>query len=551
MPIRVVVEPPTLFVETGVTGVQDPLARERLWAELTALEPTEPETELSPPASTELSLGDSATVSMNAAPSCPRWGVFEITLDGPDTGNPFVDVELSARFTDGSHSLVAGGFYDGNGRHLVRFMPPTEGRWTFHTESNAAHLHGLHGSFESTPAAPGVHGPVQVADTYHFAYTDGTRYQPVGTTAYAWTHQHESVEERTLQTLANSPFNKLRMCVLPKSFMFNENEPTRYPFPRSANDGWDTTRFNPDFFRHLERRIAQLGDLNIEVDLILLHPYDRWGFSTLPHSAHQRLVRYVVRRLSAYRNIWWSMANEYDLLPTYTTQDWENLARVVKDNDPVGHLLSIHNWVYHYDQTRPWITHCSIQAGGGNNTPETTSALRRQFHKPIIFDECGYEGDLDQGWGNLTANEFVRRCWAAAIRGGYVAHGETYVNDRDEIFWSKGGELIGESPARMQFLASIIADSPTGTMDPIQFGPFNWDVPYAGVENSYYVAYFGSSQPRYRNVRLPDGQSYHVDVIDTWNMTSTRLEGTYSGTFRITLPAQPDMALRAIRVHDV
>ena len=40
MPIRVVVEPPTLFVETGVTGAQDPHARERLWAELTALEAT-------------------------------------------------------------------------------------------------------------------------------------------------------------------------------------------------------------------------------------------------------------------------------------------------------------------------------------------------------------------------------------------------------------------------------------------------------------------------------------------------------------------------------
>ena len=219
-----------------------------------------------------------------------------------------------------------------------------------------------------TSSADGVRGPVQVADKYHFSYADGTRYLPVGTTAYAWTHQDEEVEERTLKTLAAGPFNKLRMCVLPKSYTYNENEPPRYPFPGSTVDGWDTTRFNTDFFRHLEGRIAQLADLGIEVDLILLHPYDRWGFSTLPRAAHQRLVKYVVRRLAAYRNVWWSMANEYDLLPNYTTQDWEALAQVVTDNDPFGHLLSIHNGLYHYDQSRPWITHCSIQADA-DNTP--------------------------------------------------------------------------------------------------------------------------------------------------------------------------------------
>jgi hypothetical protein len=387
---------------------------------------------------------------------------------------------------------------------------------------------------------------VQVADKYHFSYADGTRYLPVGTTAYAWTHQDEEVEERTLKTLAAGPFNKLRMCVLPKSYTYNENEPPRYPFPGSTVDGWDTTRFNTDFFRHLEGRIAQLADLGIEVDLILLHPYDRWGFSTLPRAAHQRLVKYVVRRLAAYRNVWWSMANEYDLLPNYTTQDWEALAQVVTDNDPFGHLLSIHNGLYHYDQSRPWITHCSIQADA-DNTPQTTTALRRRWHKPIVFDECGYEGDLDQGWGNLTAKELVRRCWAAAVRGTYVAHGETYMNDRDELFWSKGGDLVGESPARIAFLASIIAQSPTGKVDPIQFGPFNWDVPYAGVVNEYYIAYLGDGQPSYRNVRMPEGSTYFVDIIDTWNMTITRLEGSYSGTFRVTLPARPYMALRLVR----
>jgi hypothetical protein len=74
---------------------------------------------------------------------------------------------------------------------------------------------------------------------------------PVGTTAYVWTHQGDELEEQTLRTLAESPFNKPRMCVFPKAFLYNTNEP------------------------HLERRIGEPARLGIEADLILFHPYVR------------------------------------------------------------------------------------------------------------------------------------------------------------------------------------------------------------------------------------------------------------------------------------
>src|SRR5258708_23637025 len=38
-------------------------------------------------------------VANAAAPSTTEpWGIFELTLDGPTNGNPFLDVRLSARF---------------------------------------------------------------------------------------------------------------------------------------------------------------------------------------------------------------------------------------------------------------------------------------------------------------------------------------------------------------------------------------------------------------------------------------------------------------------
>ena len=57
-------------------------------------------------------------------------------------------------------------------------------------------------------------------------------YYPFGTTVYALAHQEESIIEETLDTLKNSPFNKVRMCVFPKHCQYNNNEPRFYPFEK-------------------------------------------------------------------------------------------------------------------------------------------------------------------------------------------------------------------------------------------------------------------------------------------------------------------------------
>ena len=475
-----------------------------------------------------------------------QWGITELAIDGPSHGNPFVDVELSADFTDAQgRSTPAGGFYDGAGVYRIRFQPPHAGTWTYATTSTARSLDGLRGTVEVAPPGPGNHGPVGVADRFHFAYRDGTRFVPAGTTCYAWTHQPQAVQERTLATLAASPFRKLRMCVFPKSYLFNTNEPDRYPFARDGEDDWDFTRFDPEFFRHLERRIEQLTGLGIETDLILFHPYDRWGLSELPPAADDRYLQYLVRRLGAHRAVWWSLANEYDLMAWKSTEDWERLAGVIRANDHAGHLTSIHNCFGFYDHGRPWITHCSIQRTDVYRTAENTGEWREAYGKPVVIDECGYEGDTDQGWGNLSGQELVRRCWEGAVRGGYVGHGETYLNEREELWWSKGGELTGDAPDRIGFLLEITDAAPGGMLEPL---PGDWDVPWGG-SGDYRIAYFGFERPRYRDITTPPGTRWHVDVIDTWNMTVDRQPGTFAGCFRVGLPGREFMAVRLIRAQ--
>jgi hypothetical protein len=471
-----------------------------------------------------------------------RWGIAEIVLEGPSDGeprygNPFVDVEVSARFQFKNRVVEVSGFYDGDGVYRVRFMPDTVGRWRYVTASNCSELDGQEGEFACVEPSPDNHGPVYVRNRYHFCYADGTPHVSIGTTCYAWAHQGDKLEEQTLETLKNAPFTKMRMCVFPKDYSYNKNEPVYYPFQQSGKGGWDTARFDPAFWRHFERRVGQLCDLGIEADLILFHPYDRWGFATMDTESDDRYLRYAVARLAAYRNVWWSMANEFDLMKEKTMADWDRFFHIVQACDPYQRMRSVHNCRQFYDHNKPWVTHCSIQ----NSDLDQVATWRQMYGKPVVVDECCYEGNIPQGWGNISARELVHRFWLGTVGGGYVGHGETYLHPQDILWWSKGGVLHGESPARIAFLQSILEDRPAQGLDPVD----RWG---AGQPGQYYLYYFGVRQPGRWTFDVPEDSACRVEVIDTWEMTIASLEGTFSGKFQVNLPGKPYLAVRIRRV---
>ena len=481
-------------------------------------------------------------MSMNTTTNpVERWGIFEVTLEGPAQGNPFIDVMLGAQFTHRHRSVEIDGFYDGAGIYKIRFMPDQPGEWFFITRSNVEGLDGLTGRFTCVASAPGNHGPVRVTNQYHFTYEDGAPYVPVGTTCYVWNHQGDALEERTLATLRTAPFNKMRMCVFPKHYDYSHNEPPFHPFEGTQPGNWDFTRFNPAYFQHLEQRIGDLLVLGIEADLILFHPYDRWGYSTMDDATDERYLRYVVARLAAYRNVWWSFANEYDLMRGKTMQRWDRFFQLVQECDPYQHLRSIHNCYEFYDHAKPWVTHCSIQ----HSDLSRVSEWRRLYRKPVVVDECCYEGNINHGWGNIPAEEMVHRFWEGFARGGYVGHGETYMHPEDILWWSKGGVLHGQSPQRFAFLRQIVEAGPQEGLDPVDW---HWDVACAGMAGEYYLAYFGIRQPAFRMLDLPENSQFEIDLIDTWAMTITPLSGRFSGKCRVDLPGRPYLALRVCRV---
>jgi hypothetical protein len=499
-----------------------------------------------------------------------RWGLYEIALRGPEKGNPFAEVHFGARFWNTAQVervTEVRGFYDGGGNYRVRFMPSSQGRWKYVTRSNAPELDKKEGEFTAGPPAPGNHGPVRVARRYHFDYADGTPYRQIGTTCYAWTHQSLAMQKQTLHTLAGSPFNKLRMCIFPKRYDWNRAEPEFYAFEGKPRE-WDYERFNPAFWQHLEKCIAALRDLGIEADLILFHPYDdgHWGFDRMTAQAEDRYLRYAVARLAAYRNVWWSLANEWDFMDQKKPADFERFGQIVSRSDPFHHLLGIHNGKEMFDQMRPWITHASIQNGSAVEDAARAVLFRDAYGKPVVYDEVKYEGDLPRRWGNLSAEEMVHRFWQGTVAGTYVGHGETYLND--VIWWAHGGVLHGQSPPRLAFLRKVMEDGPKEGLEPID----KWQNPeYAGKPAQYYIMYLGKQTPKSWKFRLPtppqakgtaveEKMTFKVEVLDTWDMTVTPVEGTFTlkkethyfvcdeNDREITLPGKPWMALRITRV---
>lgn len=493
-----------------------------------------------------------------------RWSCVELRYVGKNFGNPFTEATIKAKFTCKHEVVKIEGFYDGDGIFKVRFMPSFVGQYKYEVKGNFTD-ETYEGSIDVTEASENNHGPLRVAEKYHFTYSDGKPYYSIGTTCYAWIHQPEEIRKQTLKTLANSPFNKIRFCIFPKHYDYNLYEPESYPYegtpcditdinkenfhtylPSNPDNCWDFSRFNPKHFQIIEEGIEGLLELGIEADIILLHPYDRWGFSTMTREEDLRYIRYAIARFGAFRNVWWSLANEYDLFLSKTVEDWEAIAETIVRYDPYVRLRSIHNCKKIYDLSKPWVTHSSIQRTEIYLSASNTHRWREQFGKPVVLDEVGYEGNINFNWGNITAEEMVRLFWTATVRGGYCGHGETYVNEKDKLWWSHGSVLHGESPKRLAFLKTILDEVPGLGLDPANVP--KWDdnaatASHFGYRNKFFIFYTGNSRPAFREFYFNDDKKYRVEVIDTWNMTIED-RGIYSGKFYINLPSRQYMAIR-------
>ncbi len=479
------------------------------------------------------------SLTLGAQDKVEKWGRYEYSVNASVKGNPF-DVKFSAVFTNGSEKQEVRGFYDGDGVFKVRFMPQTEGKWTFVTKSSVSALKGKKGSFECIAPSEGNHGPVRVMpDNVHgFSYADGTVFHPLGTTAYSWMHQSTERQENTLLSLEAARFNKVRMCVFPKYYPLCREIPDLLPYEKSG-EGFDFTRPNPEYFRHIEYLLDRMSALGIQADLILFHPYDKgfWGFDQMSQSVNLAYLDYFEARVASFRNVWWSLANEYDFCKSKSAGDWTELIARVGEDDPYGHLCSIHgSTAKYYPIWEGGLTHASIQDEAPVEDFGRAATVRNIYPMPVVFDEVCYEGNLNQRWARLSGQEMLHRIWQGLLVGTYVTHGEAYQyeeGDFDDIFWAKGGNWRGESWKRIGFTLDILS----GLKRPLELADTSRDHQTATDGEGNFYVYFGEKAPGVWTFNLParaakyekpqTGDRYKVEIIDTWGMTVTPVADTF------------------------
>lgn len=500
----------------------------------------------------------------------------EFTFHGEVLTKDWADIDLEAVFTNGEEEVRVKGFYDGDGVLKVRFLPLKTGIWNWRVTGLAE----ASGSEECTDEGT-AHGPVRAVGM-HFAYSDGTRFSPFGTTIYGMMHQEKERIDQTLATLSQSPFNKVRFCVFPKHYNYNSNEPDYYAFEKDG-EKWDVNRPCIAFWKHFEERLIQLGKMGIEADIILFHPYDRWGFARLTQGDNLKYLDYALRRLAAFPNVWWSLANEYDFCMAHKSlEDFEEIEEFVAAHDPYHHLLSNHNCFKHWDFTRPNVTHASIQS------KDLTKVVlwRNQYQKPVIIDECCYEGDIPEFWGSISGREMTARFWRMVVSGAYCTHGETFLDDQDVLWWAKGGILKGESPRRIAYLKALVEELPgpvepiSAKLESIQMTPaesveelisqtaeehqffikaflrmdISERIAFTASERCWqghceelaYLTYYDLRCCKRDTMTLPKTHTYRIDAIDTWEMTRETIMTGVNGKVTLELPGKEGIAVLAV-----
>ena len=496
------------------------------------------------------------TIETNGQVEC--WGVYEVVLSSQATvANPYRDISLTAVFSSGLKKIEVTGFYDGNNTFKIRFSPDVVGPWSYKTHSDCADLDGKTGSFDCYSPSEDNHGPI-VVHGQHFFYADGTPFYPMGTTAYVWHYQKEERIQQTLTSFSKYHFNKIRMLFFPKQYAGGPNDlhkvdydPEYLPFKKE--DGkLDFSKPNPDYYALYEKRVLQLMELGIQADVILFHVYDQ-GLWNIPQSMTEEddawYVQYIVARMSAFRNTWWSLANEYDLFGISLTisangckpKDWEKIGNQIQAIDPHQRLRSVHNlpWAPIYPNS-PWVTHISYQHP---NTWSLAIMLKNQTNKPVINDEYQYEGNVTNDYGNCSDALELKRHWMADLAGSYATHGEIYYWDEnpDHLFWATGGTLQGGSPPKLKYLKQVMESVPYYEMKPDLALSDGVDFFCLGKGDDLLLYFFGpgfKDRPKFPlGHKLVSEDEYELEIHDVWNchkICTVRAKG--GGTY-IRMPA--------------
>ncbi len=198
---------------------------------------------------------------------------------------------------------------------------------------------------------------IDPAHPYYFQFRTGTPFFGIGDTAYGMVSGISDAQRQAyLDDRKAKKFNFIRFFATGTPFAINSSLTTAEAWPWGGTpEAPNYTRLNPQFFRRLDRVLAELKACNMYAEVIVFNYYPTAPMRTPAWSTlHQDLwARYVVSRLSASDRVFlWTVTNEYDIYPrgeyeAFTTadNDWaEAMAAKFHQFDPHRHPTTVHPW---------------------------------------------------------------------------------------------------------------------------------------------------------------------------------------------------------------
>ena len=343
--------------------------------------------------------------------NCKLWDNCDISFDcAAFEGNPY-DIRLWGIFSSpGMGNLRIPGFYDGEGKWIIRFMPPDAGQWDFITESDITALHGLKGTVAVEQDSRGNCGRIiaRPNNPQYLMWENGDTYFLLGFEA-DWLGLIDFSKEcgedipharQLIDEIAEQGFNHVVMNVianditwegkLGRNSPYDFSNPPLWPFG-GTNDNPRYDELNPVFFRKLDKVVMHLREKDVICHL-MIYVWNKkvaWPAQNSPQDT--RYFDYVLARYMGFSNIVWDISKEA-LTYGYCGSDYiKSKCLRVRELDAYRHLLTVHE--KKFCETHPDLVDIISAQDWRTGLHESMSLLYKTYAgKPVYnIEHGGYE----------------------------------------------------------------------------------------------------------------------------------------------------------------
>jgi len=378
--------------------------------------------------------------------------VAELVFRGPSVGpkdTPARDIELRATFRhdSGQPTIRLFGFWDGDGRggtrgrvFKVRFCPTKVGTWRLVSlESNRPEFERR---VVEIACVRSNHRGFWLPDGRWYRRSDGSHPFIIGNTHYTFLSRRDDrgrLCREPVEDIRHNAryYNKARFSLFGgrypdpqlKPFLDDDGRPSDHGrFAHRPNPAWFATRVDPV--------VAEGFARDLVCDLILCGPDTPASRSTLKGDPRPWL-RYVAARYGSYPNVWFCLANEWDIKnPRYSAREITQAGAYLRSSLPYPTPISVHGSPNRWrpELNGPWHDHVIIQYKVkrlARAADSVAKSHRLGGGKPVVNDENGYQGDGDR----FSLGDVVEGCFGTFLGGGYPTTGEKHASKKGQYFW--------------------------------------------------------------------------------------------------------------------